>query len=98
MAKALIAIALALLCVTFAHASPAKKQPNWNELNADQQQILAPLQNDWDQLEPVRKRKWLGIAKRYPKMKPEEQQRVQKRMQTWARLTPEQRRAARERH
>ena len=42
------------------------------------------------------KRKWLGIAKRYPKMAPQEQERVQKRMHDWARLTPEQRRVARE--
>lgn len=74
----------------------ASTRPAWAEMPADQQQILAPLKPDWDSLEPERKKKWLGIAKRYPKMKPEAQARVQRRMQDWAKLTPEQRRQARE--
>lgn len=68
----------------------------WAELTAEQQQILAPLKADWDSLDLERKRKWLGIAKRYPKMTVKGQERVQRRMQAWAKLTPEQRRQARE--
>jgi uncharacterized protein DUF3106 len=74
----------------------ANLRPMWAELNAEQQKILAPLKADWDSLEPERRRKWIGIAKRYPAMKVAEQERVQRRMQTWATLTPEQRRHARE--
>ncbi len=74
--------------------SPSR--PLWAELNAQQQQILAPLKPDWDNMERDRKVKWIGIAKRYPKMKPEAQERVQKRMDKWANLSPEQRRQARE--
>ena len=74
----------------------AQARPSWAELTADQQMILAPLKADWDTLEPERRRKWLGIANRYSKMKPEAQERVQRRMQAWAQLTPEQRRQARE--
>ena len=78
----------------------AKPKPNvrpaWAELTAEQQQILAPLKPDWDTLDPERRQKWIGIAKRYPRMKAQEQERVQRRMQAWARLTPEQRRQARE--
>lgn len=76
--------------------APKPTRPAWSELTPQQQQVLAPLQPDWENLEVERKRKWLGIAKRYPKMKPEEQDRVHKRMQAWANLTPEQRRQARE--
>ena len=84
-----------------AKKAPAKKakvnaRPAWAELTAEHQQILSPLKADWDALEPERRQKWLAIAKRYPKMKLEEQERVQRRMQAWARLTPEQRRQARE--
>ena len=61
-----------------------------------QQQVLAPLKADWDSLEPDRRQKWIAIAKRYPRMKAVEQERVQRRMQTWATLSPEQRRQARE--
>lgn len=62
-----------------------------------QREVLAPLVSEWDRLDDARKRKWLGIAARYPQMSPEEQQRVQVRMRQWASLTPEERRAARDR-
>ena len=76
---------------------PARiSRPAWAELTAEQQQVLAPLKSDWDALDGTRKRKWLAIAKRYPKLAPQQQERVQKRMHDWARLTPEQRRVARE--
>ena len=71
-------------------------RPAWAELTAEQQQVLAPLKADWDSLEPERRQKWIAIAKRYPRMKQVEQERVQRRMQTWATLAPEQRRLARE--
>jgi Protein of unknown function (DUF3106) len=90
---------------TKAAAKPAAKlpakpkanvRPMWAELNAEQQKILAPLKADWESLEPERRRKWIGIAKRYPTMKVQEQERIQRRMQAWAKLSPEQRRQARE--
>ena len=79
-------------------AAKAKAQvrPAWAELTAEQQQILAPLKADWESLEPERRRKWIGVAKRYPKMEQQAQERVQRRMQAWAKLTPEQRRHAHE--
>jgi hypothetical protein len=79
-------------------AAKAKAQvrPAWAELTAEQQKILAPLKADWESLEPERRRKWIGIAKRYPTMLVREQERVTRRMQVWAKLTPEQRRHARE--
>ena len=77
-------------------AAKAKIRPAWAELTADQQMILAPLKADWESLEPERRRKWIGIAKRYPSMKLEEQERMQRRMHAWAKLSPEQRRLARE--
>ena len=99
MAKALFAVALWLF-VSFSvlAAAPQKKPPSWAELTQEQQHILAPLATDWDKLDAQRRRKWLGIVKRYPTMAPEEQAKVQRRMQPWAKLTPEERRAARERY
>ena len=66
-------------------------QPGWSLLSAQQKAILAPLAAEWDKLDNVRRKKWLGIAERYPGMKPEEQRRMQDRMREWANLTPEQR-------
>jgi hypothetical protein len=79
-------------------AAKAKAQvrPAWAELTAEQQKVLAPLKADWESLEPERRRKWIGVAKRYPQMTAQGQERVQRRMQVWAKLTPEQRRQARE--
>lgn len=76
-------------------AVPELRQPAWAELSLEQKQILSPLSRDWNKMEAAHKKKWLGIAKRYPTMKPEEQARVQRRMQDWANLTPEQRTQAR---
>jgi len=94
------ALVLLALCVaTAAPAQPAGKKAGstpWAELTADQQRTLAPLRDDWENIEPERRRKWIGLAKRYPKMTAQQQERVQLRMQRWAALTPEQRRQARE--
>ena len=68
-------------------------QPGWSQLTAPQKAVLAPLARDWDGLDNIQRRKWLGIVERYPGMKPEEQQRMQERMREWAALTPEQRAA-----
>ena len=58
--------------------------------------MLAPLKDDWKDLDTLRRAKWVKVAKAYPKMKPEQQQRLQAQMKDWAKLTPEQRRVARE--
>ena len=77
---------------------PKPVRPAWSELTPAQQQVLAPLQEDWPSFEATQRKKWVTIANRYPKMKAQEQQRLQTRMKEWASLVPEQRRAARERY
>lgn len=83
-----------------AKAAAAKQQsatkPLWSDLTAAQQQALAPLAAEWNNLGSARKMKWLAIGNKYASMKPDEQQRVQERMREWIKLTPEQRRIARE--
>ena len=94
--RALLGLGLfALAGGALAQARP-RRQYAWAELTAEQQHVLAPLKADWDNLTPERRRKWVGIAKRYPRMDGTEQERVQKRMQRWANLSPEQRARARE--
>ena len=77
-------------------ATPKPTRPAWKELTPAQQSVLAPLVNDWETLETPRKHKWLEVAARFPTMKADEQQRSQERMREWVRLTPEQRRVARD--
>jgi hypothetical protein len=97
MAKALAALTLGLCIALSAFGATApKKQPDWSQLTPEQQQVLAPLAGDWNNFDDLRRKQWLLTAKRYPKLKPEQQQRLQTQMRRWAELTPEQRRIARE--
>jgi len=99
MAKALAALTLGLCIALSAFAAAAdKKPPDWSQLTPEQQQILAPLSSDWNNFDEPKRKKWLLLAKRYPKMKPEAQKRVDNRMQRWAKLTPAQRWEAREQY
>lgn len=74
------------------------KAPSWAELTPQQKQVLGELQGQWEQ-QPDRLRiNLIKVANKYPKMKPEEQERVRRRITHWASLTPEQRQAARARY
>jgi len=68
----------------------------WAHLSDAQHVALAPFASEWDRFSEERKRKWLKIASRYPKMTPDAQKRLHERMTEWVRMTPEQRRVARE--
>ena len=70
--------------------------PTWSELSTTHQQVLAPLRPLWDTIPELNRRKWQRIADLYPKLKPEEQKRLQERMADWVKMTPQQRRLARE--
>jgi hypothetical protein len=79
-----------------ASAHKGGDKPLWHTLTPAQQVALQPLQAEWDQMDGVRKQKWLQLANRFAGMKPEEQQRVHERMREWVKLTPAQRELARE--
>lgn len=70
--------------------------PTWSELSPAHQRILAPLEPLWNSIPELNRHKWVRIAERYPKYSPEEQQRLQTRMAEWVKMTPQQRRLARE--
>ena len=103
-----VLVAAIVVAVTYPRARPNQDtpsgvrvavppQPNWKELKPEQQSILAPLEEDWNNMERFRRKKWLEIAARYPKLNEAEQERVRERMQEWANLTPAQRQTARDR-
>jgi len=60
-----------------------------------QRQALAPLGATWDSIDSPRKRKWIEVADRFPRMPADERQRVQDRMAAWAAMTPAERTRAR---
>ena len=104
MARARIRIILAVaafwLFAPFGHAgiTPPLAQPSWAELSLEQKQILAPLAKEWDKMDGFRRKKWLGIAKRYRSMKDGERTRMQHRMTDWAKLSPDERNRARDKY
>ena len=105
---ALLSALISLVTPAYAQVRPADRaatpsavdtrtaRPLWSELSPKQQAVLAPLAADWQSLDSIRRKKWVTIANRYPRMGTEEQARLQDRMQAWAKLTPQQRRVARE--
>lgn len=104
MVKTLVALIVSL-CLSFSAVAAQSKpdtrkpaKPGWTELTPAQQGVLAPLQPEWEQLDTLHRKKWVVIADRYPTMKPREQQRLQRRMQEWSQLTPDERRTAREKY
>ena len=92
----ILAVALSLASPLGHAAVPPLSQPSWSELNAEQKRTLAPLAGEWDKMEGFRRKKWLGIAQRYQTLSPNEQTRMQRRMTTWAKLTPDERKLARD--
>ncbi|MDB5949503.1 MAG: hypothetical protein JWR65_1358, partial [Massilia sp.] len=77
------------------NAKPLDK-PLWNSLTPSQKIALAPIADEWDQADGVRKQKWLEIANRFASMKPDEQARVHERMRDLFKMSPEERRLVRD--
>jgi hypothetical protein len=77
---------------------PQFEQPGWTALTPEQKTILAPLQKEWSEMDAFRRKKWIGIAQRFPEMTPLEQASMQRNMREWARLAPEERKIAREKY
>jgi len=97
----LVELAMLILVATATPALaalPQFEQPGWVALTPDQKSILAPLQKEWGEMDAFRRKKWLGIANRFPDMPPEEQASIQRNIRAWAQLAPEERKIAREKY
>ncbi len=71
-------------------------QPLWSELKPAQQDILAPLDAQWNSMPIDEKRSWVAMAARFPKMSAAEQLRASARIRELAKLNHEQRRMVRQ--
>lgn len=78
-------------------ANEQAPQKNWAQLSESERAVLAPLGAEWDTLRPWQRERMLDIAKDYPKMDSNQQQLVQKRLDSWSRMTPYERENARKR-
>ncbi|HET7060589.1 MAG TPA: DUF3106 domain-containing protein [Nitrosospira sp.] len=98
MARRVRTVAFWLCLVVSAQVLAESPPPPWEQLNRQQKEVLAPLAQEWNSMDPVKRKKWLGIAKRYPGMTEAEQHRAQLQMRDWYSLTPEQREIVREKY
>jgi hypothetical protein len=95
------AMIAAILVAALAASDRALAQPSagptpaWSALGADQQNLLAPFADEWDDWLDGERRAWLALAARFPTMPPAEQLRARERIRQWAQLSPEERRVAR---
>lgn len=68
----------------------------WRQLSSAQRAALAPFAAQWDHFSEARQHKWLRIADRFYHLTPDARKRLQASLADWARMSPEQRRIARE--
>lgn len=93
-----LGVLIGLLSGNASAGLPQFEQPGWTALTPEQKTILAPLEKEWGGMDAFRRKKWLGIAQRYPEMSPAEQATMQNNMREWARMAPEERKIAREKY
>jgi hypothetical protein len=72
-----------------------RRQPAFSDLSPEQKFVLAPFADQWADMPEAKRRQWISLADRFPKLSAEQQTRAQERIQEWAALTAEQRRLAR---
>ncbi len=87
--------AVSCFAAIVAVAAPPAASPLWSALTPAQQQALAPLQPTWDGVDATRKKKWIEVADRFPRLPVDERKRVQERMAAWAAMSPNERAQAR---
>lgn len=93
----IVCCVLLAACWMRAHAAESVgAKPTWQQLTPMQKEALGPLQSEWERFNADRKRKWLNIAARYPAMSSQQRATLHRRMSEWVRMTPQQRRLARE--
>lgn len=68
----------------------------FSELRPTEQSVLKPLAGEWESMSATRKKKWREVARGYPALSAAEQQRLTARMEGWSRMSPNDRRAARD--
>jgi hypothetical protein len=98
------AVMLAVLSFAMTAAVPisavelAAERLTWDHLSDPQRKILAPLENEWNQLPGHERQHLLGTAQWYPKLTRRQQQRYSSRLLEWSKLSLEQRNLVRKRY
>lgn len=73
-----------------AAASPLTN-PRWDQLDSEQQTVMAPLAGEWDRYAPEKKKNLLAIVPEYRSLDATGRLRLQSKLKIWSDLTLEQR-------
>lgn len=92
-----ITLTLALCCALHLTHAFAAQEP-WQTLSPSEKEALAPIYSQWNSLPETQQRHLRHLAQHYAALNLDGKHRFSSRLATWARLTPAQRQAAREKY
>lgn len=92
-------LTLTLLCCGLLNVPLALAAPEpWQALSPAEKEALAPIYPQWSGMPEQQQHNLRHLAQHYAALTPDGKRRFQSRLVTWARLTPAQRQAAREKY
>lgn len=89
-------LTLALLLVLGIQSSDAMAATDWSELSSKQQELLAPLKDEWDSLTNSQQERWLKVGRKYETEPADRQATMRERVSAWSKMSPRDKAAARE--
>lgn len=89
-------LTIMLVLVLSIQSSDALASAEWSELSGKQQELLAPLKNDWEKMTNAQRERWLKVGRKYENEPVERQAVMRERVSTWSKMSPRDKAAARE--
>lgn len=89
-------LTLGLALVLALQSAEALADTDWSELSPKQQELLAPLKNEWNSMTNAQQERWLKVGRKYEGEPAERQAIMRERVSTWSELSPREKAAARE--
>lgn len=89
-------LSIMLMLVLGIQSADALASSEWSGLSGKQQELLAPLKNDWDDMSNAQRERWLQVGRKYENEPVERQAVMRERVSTWSKMSPRDKAAARE--
>lgn len=89
-------LTLGLVLVLCIQSTDALASTSWAELSDKQQELLAPLKDEWGSMTNAQRERWLKVGRKYENEPQERQATMRERVSTWSELSPRDKAAARQ--
>lgn len=89
-------LTLGLVLVLCIQSADALASTSWAELSGKQQELLAPLKDEWGSMTNAQRERWLKVGRKYENEPQERQAIMRERISTWSELSPRDKAAARQ--